>query len=189
MNKLLFLALFFSQILAFFCGNCIPKTSYYIGYTTDYKIDQSCDYFNIDVNLDGHTGVYFDFTTYNEAIRVTTILSNDLEADTPYVLFSRIPTQSRYTKSYYFSSRYDYMRISIQSLTYPTYDGYYYYFKIYTTFSTISGLAAYIIVLIVIGALICLAGASMGIAKAMGRSPWEGLACFCIICTLCCCRR
>ena len=80
------------------------------------------------------------------------------------------------------------MTISVKSLT-SAYDGYNSYFKMYTSFSTISGLAAYIIVLIVIGALICLAVVSMGIAKAMGRSAWEGLACFCIICTLCCCRR
>ena len=189
MNKILFLVLFFSQIFVFFCANCVPETPYYIGYTVDYKIRQSCDYLLIDVDLKGHSSVYFDFTTYNEAISVWTTLSNDLETDTAYNLYPRIPPNSRYSKTYIFSSTYDYMRISVQSLTYPTYDGYYYYFKIYTSFSTISTLAAWIIILIVIGGLVCLAIVSMGIAKAMGRSPWEGLACFCIICTLCCCRR
>lgn len=189
MNKILFLVLFFSQIFVFFCGNCVPKNPYYIGNTVDYKIDQSCDYFLIDVNLNGHTGVYFEFTTYNEAISVSTILSNDYEADDSHVLYSLIPVNSIYSKSYFFSSKYDYMRISVQSLTYPTYDRYYYYFKIHTSFTTISSFAAWIIILIVIGAFVCLAVVSMGIAKAMGRNAWEGLACFCIICTLCCCRR
>lgn len=187
MNKILFLVLFFSQIFVFFCG-CAPDYQYYIGYTLDCQADKSCSYYLIDVNLEGHSGVNFEFTTYYEAIRVLTTLSNDYEADTPYELFPQIPPNSRYSKSYFFSSKYDYMRIAVQSLSYSA-DGYYYHFKIYTSFTTISALAAWIIILIVIGAVVCLAVVSMGIAKAMGRSAWEGLACFCIICTLCCCRR
>ena len=42
----------------------------------------------------------------------------------------------------------------------------------------ISSMVTYIIVLIVIGVLVCLAHAFMGIAKAFGRNSWEGLACF-----------
>jgi hypothetical protein len=183
MNKILFLVLFFSQIFVFFCG-CTPDYPYYIGYTLDCPVDQACSSYVIDVSLEGHSGVHFEFTTYNEAISVWTTLYIGYEPDTPYNLFPLIPANSKYSKSYFFSSKYDSMRISVQSL----YSNYY-KFTIYTSFDTISSFAAWIIILIVIGALVCLAVVSMGIAKAMGRSAWEGLACFCIICTLCCCRR
>ena len=188
MYKKLLFVLLFSQIFLY-CRTCVPEKPYSIGYIQRYYFPTSCSNMVLDVDLAGHTGVYFKFTTENEAISVYTKLYNsDYDTDIEHELYSYIPPNSIYSKYYYFTSGYNYMYIIINpETTYPI-DGNT-YFTIQTSFTALSGLATVFIVLIVIGSLVCLAIIAMGVAKAMGRSPWEGLACFCILFALCCCRR
>ena len=56
------------------------------------------------------------------------------------------------------------------------------------SYDNLSTIGAIIIILIILGCLIGLAACSLGVAKAMGRSPLDGLLCFFILCALCCCK-
>lgn len=151
------------------------------------------DYFVIGGSLQGNTQINVKFTPRTHALNA-------------YYVTSKIALD-QYNVNTYFSGFYSMASgVSVdvtKSITYTTKSEYpFMYFGFGPYYSSASGtirfdfktyfvstLAAYIIVLIIIGVFIFLAAASMGIAKAMGRSPWEGLACFCILCTICCCRR
>lgn len=151
-------------------------------------------YYVVGGSLHGHTSMNVQFTPRThimDSYYVTTkfaLNSNniDLFIDGFYDMALSVPVDYAISKTYNTDSDYPYMYFSFIAHPSSTYISEVAFdFKAYT----ISGLAAFIIVLIVIGALVCLAAISMGIAKAMGRSAWEGLACFCILCTICCCRR
>lgn len=148
------------------------------------------DYYVLGGSLHGYTQINVKFTprtyTMNAYYVTSKIAFNQNNINSYLGEFYSMATGVLvdYTKSitYTTKSEYPYMYFAFGS----SYSGTIQFdFKTYL----ISAMATYIIVLIVIGCLVCLAIVSMGIAKAMGRSPWEGLAFFCILCTICCCRR
>ena len=160
---------------------------------TCYFETSQYDYFVLGGSLHGYTRINVQFTPLTHTL------------NSYYITTKTVIGQSNIND--YFSHFYN-MALQVpvgtsKSITYttdPDYPNMYFGFgpayssgHVEFTFKTylisISTLATYIIVLIVIGGLIFLAAVSMGIAKAMGRNAWEGLACFCIICTICCCRR
>ena len=160
-------------------------TCYYNTYDNDYYV--------LGGSLNGYTQINVKFTPRSHIMDAYYVTSK--------VAISQLNINS-YFSGFYSMASSVYVDTT-KSITYTTKSGYPYMYFGFGPASTTTGtitfdfktyligttLAAYIIVIIVIAALVCLALASMGIAKAMGRSPWEGLACFCILCTICCCRR
>ena len=155
-------------------------------YNNDYY-----DYYVIIGDISGHSYIRLDFQPTSHVMDLRYILGTvkTLDLNTWInnfsVLFSNVQINEHVYDTYSINTKqYPYAYFAFHA----NYGGTV-YFDFRSRFTTVSTLAAFVYVLIVLGVLICLAGASMGIAKAMGRSPWEGLACFCILCTLCCCRR
>ena len=149
------------------------------------------DYYVIIGDISGQSYIRLDFQPTNAAMDLTYILGSTKSLDLDEwinsfsLLFSNVLANEHVYNTYSINTKlYPYAYFAFHA----AYRGFI-YFNFKSRFTTVSTLAAYIYVLIVIGVLVCLALASMGIAKAMGRSPWEGLACFCIMCTICCCRR
>ena len=149
------------------------------------------DYYVIIGDISGQSYIRLDFQPADHAMDLSYILGSgtNLDLDAWINKFSDLFVNVQ-------PNHHVYNTYSINTKLYPyayfafhaTYRGTI-YFDFKSRFTVVSTLAAFVYVLIVIGVLVCLALASMGIAKAMGRSPWEGLACFCILCTICCCRR
>lgn len=185
-------------LLTFLCLNCSNTYNIYMNNKYDlnsdtwytYTYDNTYyDYYVLGNYLDGHTHISVDFYPtlyYMDAYYVTTKIAlsdsniNDF-IDKFYDMCST-PALSTCSHSYVTKSEYPYMYFAFHANTRATVE-----FQFRTYFYSVIG--AVIIILIVLGALLVLAGISMGVAKAMGRSAWEGLACFCIVCTLFCCRR
>ena len=157
--------------------------------TCEYSNSQY-DYYVLGGSLHEETHINVKFTplthvmdTYYVTTKIVLDSTNiNLFINNFYSMILNAPIGTTQSISYTTKSDYPYMYFSFHAYSSGTVQ---FDFKTYLT----STLAAYIIVLIVIGVLVCLALASMGIAKAMGRNAWEGLACFCILCTLCFCRR
>ena len=186
-------------LLTFLCLHYV--TGYYIYINNKYDLDSDTwytysydntyyDYYVLGNDLEGHTHINVDFSPksyYMDAYYVTTKMElsssniNQYIDDFFYMCTSTAP-YSTCSHSYVTKSEYPYMYFAFHCDTKATVE-----FQFRTYF--FSAIGAVIIVLIILGALLVMAGISMGIAKAMGRSAWEGLACFCIMCTLCCCRR
>ena len=188
-------------LLTFICLNYSNEYNYRFKFVNDYYLDSNTwytytysnsvyDYYVIGNYLDDNTHIHVDFYPYSYYMDSYIItLKGELQyADlNNYIdLFSKmfVGTSPRYTysKSYITESGYPYIYFAFHSddtgdISFQ-FRSYFY-----------SSFAVVFIVLIVLGAILIMAGISMGIAKAMGRSAWEGLACFCIICTLFCCRR
>ena len=149
------------------------------------------NYFVLGGSLHGYTQINVQFTPITHTLNSYYITTKNVYSQSNindyfanfYTMATLVPVG--YTKSITYTTKSDYPNMYFGFG--PAYSGGHVEF----TFKTylISTLATYIIVIIVIASLVCLALTSMGIAKAMGRSPWEGLACFCILCTICCCRR
>lgn len=183
----------------FLCLNYATGYNFYMN--TKYDLDSHTwytytysntvyDYYVLGNNLDGHTHISVDFYPVNYMMDAYYITTNF------QLTYSNIGS---YIDDFYDMCRYQYA-LTTCSHSYVTKSEYpYIYFAFHSNgsgtiefqFKTYfySVIGAVIIILIVLGALLVMAGISMGIAKAMGRSAWEGLACFCIMCTLCCCRR
>lgn len=168
--------------------NCYSPYDLNVGNTYKYEYyPNRCNnvgYYTLGCNLEGHSNVYFKITTYDMAVSVYAEESNyDPLYKNAFVFINRVDRYAVYSKSYNFSKEYKYVYFYIA----PAYNEYF-VFDVRADFTTT--LAVFIIILIVVGGLICLALIAMAIAKGMGKSPWEGLAWFCIICTICCvCKR
>lgn len=186
-------------LLTFLCLNC--ATDYTILINNKYDLNSDTwytytysnsvyDYYVLGNDLDGHTHINVDFSpTYNymDAYHITTkmpLTSYNINEyiDDFYDMCISQPPSTTCSHSYVTKSEFPYIYFAFHSNGSGNIE-----FQFRTYFTSVLG--AVIIILIILGALLVMAGISMGIAKAMGRSAWEGLACFCIMCTLCCCRR
>ena len=199
MGKSIFLFLIFSQVYLYNCTiysiDLVPINSFYEDYsqTFSYDNDQN-DYLVIRGELEKYKKIYFNITSRNQI--------------SPYFYFSDYTYNSGEISKLI---DYDFGEpsVSIQSrgLYYSytfsaSYSGDYYYYlylaihsndKGTITFSlktyylsTAGKIASWLLTIIIIAGFICCAGLSMIIAKAMGKSPWEGLLCFCICCLIFC---
>ena len=152
------------------------------------------DYYVMGGNLLGQTTVYISFnpeTDDMDSYYITTKIALNINTlstfiDQFYDMFMNSSPGKTYYITYHTDINYPFMYFAFHA-SYG--DNIYFRFRASFSSYATSTIAAIFIVLIVLGVLVCLALASMGIAKAMGRSPLEGLMCFCILCTICCCRR
>ena len=166
--------------------------NYYLDSNTWYTYEYSnfqVDYYVIGNYLGDNTHIHADFYPYSymDSYIYTTVNAlqySDLDGLVDYFPEMFVKTKPRYTysESFVTDSGHRYIYFAFHSDDEGTIS-----FQFRTYFY--SSFSAVFVVLIVLGGLLLMAGMSMGIAKAMGRSAWEGLACFCIVCTLFCCRR
>ena len=190
MNKILFFFLMFSQV---FLSNSISSLCYYDYYTTYGKTNR---YFNsetcynsgyvVAIHAEHEKTFHIEITSYYCSLKVWYYQSeneynfDEFPANSDYLFDVPYHSYNSKTKKFPYSTRFIYLGI------YTDYKGDI-SFDVYAYITSI--LATWIIIIIVIGGIIVLALISMGIAKCMGRSAWEGLACFAICCALCCCKR
>jgi len=157
---------------------------------THYYSNDIYDYYVIGNSLEGHTHISLELipiTHVMDAYYVSSkIFFDDYNIGSYIDRFYRMCTDlyPNYSCSHSYSldSDYPYMFFAFHATGSGEVR---FQFRSYYT----SAFAAIFIVLIIVGVLLIGAGISMSIAKCMGRNAWEGLACFCIMCTLCCCRR
>ena len=190
---MIFLFLIFSQV---FLYNC--RDEYEIDLVSSYFSDnyggsfsynnEEFDYFVIRGEIKEYKNVYFNVTSTNQIdpyyyFSDYTLNENEISQTIDYFSTPSVSIDNKGYNYYYTftaKNRGDYV--------------YYCYLAIHSDDKGIinfyvnvsySSTANWIIVIIVIGAILVCAALSMIIAAAMGRSPWEGLACFCILCLFC----
>ena len=196
MGKILFLFLIFSQVFLYKCWidyNIDLVSSYiYDNYGHSFSYDnEEFDFFVIRGEIEEFKNIYFNINSTNQI--------------DPYYYFSNYTLNEKEISQVidFFS----YPSISIDRKGYNYYYtftaknrgdyAYYCYLAIHSTDKGIinfhvnisySSIAPWILTIIFFGVILVCSVVSMIISAALGRSPWAGLACFCIfwiICTHC----